>query len=256
MFGLATTYSERFVGFWLAFLEPGILYAISPFVLWWCHKRLYKAPPQGSVFLETCYVIRECFKNGNWKLLFKRNSGNTFWDAAKPSHIHERDGTLDTTKVFWDDKFVDEIRESIKACQVFFLIPIFQLADGGIGAMENAMSAGMRLDGAPNDIMNNFNSLAIIVAVPIITYGVYPFFEKIGYPLKPMTRMFIGFQLGTINMIGGAIMQWKVYQSSPCGYYASDCEAGVSSVSLWWQLVLYGVVSCFLATLKETLYMC
>lgn len=31
MFGLATTYSERFVGFWLAYLEPGILYAISPF---------------------------------------------------------------------------------------------------------------------------------------------------------------------------------------------------------------------------------
>jgi POT family proton-dependent oligopeptide transporter len=157
--------------------------------------------------------------------------------------MHERDGTLDTTKVFWDDQFVDEIKASIKACQIFFIIPIFILADGGIGAMENAMSAGMRLDGAPNDVMNNFNSLAIIVAVPIMTYGLYPFFEKIGRPIKPMTRLFIGFQLGTINMIGGAIMQWKVYQTSPCGYFASDCTEGVSSVSLWWQLVLYGIVS-------------
>lgn len=242
LFGLATTYSERFVGFWLAFLEPGILYALSPIVLFWCSKRLYKAPPQGSVFLETCYVFREAFSNGNWKRLFKRNrDGASFWDVAKPSYMHERDGTLDTAKVFWDDRFVDEIKDSIKACQVFFIIPIFILADGGIGAMENAMSAGMRLDGAPNDVMNNFNSLLIIVAVPIITYGLYPFFEKIGRPIKPMTRMFIGFQLGTINMIGGAIMQWKVYQTSPCGYYASDCEAGVSSVSLWWQLILYGV---------------
>ena len=57
-----------------------------------------------------------------------------------------------------------------------------------------------------------------------------------------MTRMFIGFQLGTINMIGGAILQWRVYETSPCGYSASTCEEGVSSVSLWWQLILYGVV--------------
>lgn len=192
LFGLATTYSERFVGFWLAFLEPGILYAISPFILFWCSRRLYKAPPQGSVFLECCSVVKVCFQNGNWKLLFKRSKEVSFWDAARPSVIHERDGQVDTQKVFWDDRFVDEIRESIKACQVFFLIPIFQLADGGIGAMENAMSAAMRLDGAPNDVMNNFNSIAIIVAVPIITYGLYPFLEKIGRPMKPVRQGWVG----------------------------------------------------------------
>jgi len=238
LFGIATTYSERFVGFWLAYLEPGILYAISPLVLWWASKRLYKAPPQGSVLNEAVRVFRQACTNGGWRNLFRRNV--SFWDSAKPSYIEARDGTIDLNKVVWDDLFVDEIKASIRACGIFFLIPIFLLADGGIGAMENTQSAAMKLDGAPNDLMNNFNSLAIIVFTPIMTWGIYPFFEKIGYPIKPMTRMFIGFQLAAINMIGGAIIQWKVYQTSPCGYYASTC-AEVSDVSLWWQLVLYGI---------------
>lgn len=42
-------------------------------------------------------------------------------------------------------------------------------------------------------------------------------------------------------MIVGAILQWQVEQSSPCGVYAtSDC-AGVSDVSLWAQIPLYSL---------------
>jgi POT family proton-dependent oligopeptide transporter len=41
----------------------------------------------------------------------------------------------------------------------------------------------MKLDGLPNDLINNFNSISIIVFSPIVTYLVYPFFERIGYPL-------------------------------------------------------------------------
>lgn len=57
--------------------------------------------------------------------------------------------------------------------------------------------------------------------------------------MKPMWRMFWGFQLATINMIAGALIQWKIYQTSPCGYQASTCD-DVSPVSLWWQVTLYG----------------
>lgn len=135
-------------------------------VLWWASKRLYKAPPQGSVLGEAYQVVRQCCRNGGWKNLFKR--GDAFWDSAKPSNIEAREGSVDRTKVVWDDLFVEEIKQSLQACGIFFLIPIFLLSDGGIGAMENTQSAAMRLDGAPNDLLNNFNSLAIIVATPII----------------------------------------------------------------------------------------
>jgi POT family proton-dependent oligopeptide transporter len=76
----------------------------------------------------------------------------------------------------------------------------------------------------------------IIIASPILTYGVYPFFERIGYPLKAMTRMTIGFFLAALGCMVGAIVQDRIYKTSPCGKFATNCPEGVSPVSLWLQL--------------------
>jgi POT family proton-dependent oligopeptide transporter len=80
--------------------------------------------------------------------------------------------------------------------------------------------------------------LAIIIAAPILNYGLYPFMARIGRPLKPMTRMAIGFLLGCIGCIIAAIIQWQVYKTSPCGYQASTCDQ-VSTISLWLQIPIY-----------------
>lgn len=44
--------------------------------------------------------------------------------------------------------------------------------------------------------------------------------------------------------------EWRVYETSPCGYYASSCSigTGVSPLSIWWQVpnVALGAISeCF-----------
>lgn len=140
-FQLATTYAEHDIGFWLAYLLPGIIYMIVPVVLIFCYKRLYKAPPQGSVVAEAGKVIGALLSKGGWKKMFVANQA--WWDRAKPSQIEATEGHVDRKKVFWDDKFVDEIKQTIVACQVFLLIPIFNLADGGFGSTENAMSDAM-----------------------------------------------------------------------------------------------------------------
>jgi POT family proton-dependent oligopeptide transporter len=244
LFALATTYAERDIGFWLAYLLPGILYMLMPIILVIAYKRLYVAPPQGSVFLEACKVIKLALADGGWGRSLK--GGDNFWDRAKPSYIRERDGSVDSSKVFWDDRFVDEIKQSLQACQVFALIPIFALADGGFGNELNDMSSAMITGSLPNDVISNWNSLAIIVATPILTWGFYPMMAKLGHPLKPMTRMSIGFMLGCITCILCAVIQSRVYATSPCGKFASTCVdadggALVSSVSLWWQIPIYTI---------------
>jgi POT family proton-dependent oligopeptide transporter len=240
-FAVATEYAERDVGFWLAFLLPGIIYMLMPIVLVIAYKKLYKAPPQGSVVLEATKVFQVLLGKGGWKRMWKGGDFE-FWNRAKPSYIAARDSSIDLNSVFWDDRFVDEIKQSLHACAVFALIPIFALADGGIGNQLNDMSDAMILQSVPNDLIGNFNSLAIIVFAPILNFGLYPFFAKIGHPLKPMMRMSIGFMLGCITCIICAIVQWRVYKTSPCGYYATTCVTnggGPSAVSLWWQIPIY-----------------
>ena len=256
-FAVATSYAERFVGFWLAYLLPGILYMLMPIVLAIGYKRLYKAPPQGSVLVETMKVFRVLLGNGGWKKMLSKaktpEGDSAFWVRAKPSYIRETEGSVDLEKVFWDDKFVDEIKQSIYACQVFLVTPIFVLADGGIGNQLNDMSVAMTLDGAPNDLISNFNPLAIIVFSPIVAYVILPFFQRIGKPLGPMTRICIGFILASIGCLISTLVQWRIYKTSPCGYYATNCPAGVSPVPLWWQIPVYffpavGELFCYVTT--------
>lgn len=142
-FAVATEYAERDVGFWLAFLLPGIIYMLMPIVLVIAYKKLYKAPPQGSVVLEATKVFQVLLGKGGWKRMWK--GGDEFWNRAKPSYIAARDSSIDLNSVFWDDRFVDEIKQSLHACAVFALIPIFALADGGIGNQLNDMSDAMIL---------------------------------------------------------------------------------------------------------------
>lgn len=95
--------------------------------MWACYKHLYKAPPQGSVTLEAIKVLKTVIAKGGFRAMFK--GGDEFWNRAKPSVIQEQEGTVDRKKIFWDDVFVDEIRQSISACGVFLLIPIFNLGE-------------------------------------------------------------------------------------------------------------------------------
>jgi POT family proton-dependent oligopeptide transporter len=93
--------------------------------MYFCYKHLFKAPPQGSVTLEAFKVVKTVFAKGGLRAAFR--GGDAFWNLAKPSFIEESEGTIDRSKIFWDDTFVDEIRQSIAACGVFVLIPIFNL---------------------------------------------------------------------------------------------------------------------------------
>lgn len=97
---------------------------------------------------------------------------------------------------------------------------------------------------------NNFNPLTIIVAVPILSHVIYPALARWNMSPGRISRITFGFILATISGVIGAIVQYKVYQTSPCGYYATDCDigTGVSPISVWVQIpnVMLGALSeCF-----------
>ncbi|KAJ7272824.1 PTR2-domain-containing protein, partial [Mycena rebaudengoi] len=239
---VATTYSEKRVGFWLAYLVPGILYGLMPIVLVIVYPKLVRLPPQGSVVLDAFKVFNTLFSRAGLGGMLK---GGDNWNVAKPSNI-EAAGGLPKKKagwVTWDDDFVDELKRTIVACRLFLFLPLFNIANDGISTIMNNQGASLTTNGAPNDLLQNFNSLTIIVCVPIINYGVYPWLRRMNINFSPIKRIVTGFLITAVSMVIAAIVQWRIYETSPCGYYASECSigTGVSPLSIWVQIPLYSL---------------
>ncbi|OTB06508.1 hypothetical protein M426DRAFT_20957 [Hypoxylon sp. CI-4A] len=230
-FGIPTTYLAKLVGYWAAYLIPTILYLLLPPLLWYLNPRLIKQPPGGSDLGNVFKVLGDIFAHGGLARIGRKG----FWEAGKPS-VRKAAGS---TKVYgYDDQFVNDVRRTFQACGIFLFQPIWQINDGALGAAANALTAGMDTNGLPNDLLDNLNSVSIVIMVPFMNHVVYPILRKRGIKWGPISRMTFGFALGTIGSIGYPVLQYFVYKTSPCGYNATTCAdilpAGsvtVSSVS-------------------------
>ena len=233
-FAIATTYAEKYVGFWIAFFLTGIVYFLLPLLLLYLHKRLVKKPPVGSELVTFFKIIGTAIKQNKGKVW-----GKGFWDAALPSTLAQKGIT-----VSWTEKNVKDVYRTLEACQIFCYFPIWYINDGGVGAVQTNQGAAMTTAGAPNDLLGNFNSLTIIFMTPVLSHGLYPLLNRYNIKFGRINRITFGFLLAAVSGVIGAIVQYYVYQTSPCGYAASTCD-DVSPISIWWQLpnVMLGAIS-------------
>jgi proton-dependent oligopeptide transporter, POT family len=81
--------------------------------------------------------------------------------------------------------------------------------------------------GMPNDLMQNFDPISIIVFIPILDKLVYPALRKAGVELKPIARITIGFFLAALCCMYAAIVQHVIYMSPPCYGKPGNCPAGL-----------------------------
>ncbi|KAK4142828.1 general substrate transporter [Dichotomopilus funicola] len=237
--GIATAYSEKYIGWWLAFLIPLILYLPLPFLLWFLRKRVILHPPGGSDLPNVFRVLGIIFRRGG----IKRIGRHGFWDLAKPSNIAAA-GLSGHFVTRWNDDFVDDVRRTFQATGIFCFFPIQYLNDNGIGSAASFLTTMLRTDGVPNDVISNFNSLSIIACAPILNYGLYPALRRANIHYGPVARMTTGLAMSTLGGVGYTLLNSYAYQQSPCGEYgSSDCKVGtgVAPISIWWIAIPYAV---------------
>ena len=169
-FAIATTYAEKYIGFWVAYLLPGIVYFLLPILLILINKKLFKKKPVGSEIPNFFKVIWIALKQNNFKPW-----GKDYFEKAKPAYLAERGYTAS-----WDNKFVKDVARALGACTVFLYFPIYNLNDGGIGPLQGNQGAAMITGDAPNDLLNNFNPLVIIILTPFLSHGLYPYLNNRG----------------------------------------------------------------------------
>ncbi|KAH3682448.1 hypothetical protein WICPIJ_006590 [Wickerhamomyces pijperi] len=256
-FAVATSYSAKRVGFWLAFLLPGIVYFVTVPVLMMVSPSLSKEAPSGySVLGEALGVLGAAFKPG----FIGRMRRGEFWEYAMPSVIAEkRPQDLEKVnkrgekKISWTDQFVKDVRVTFASSYLFLYYVIYNINDSGLGSVTTSQANGMTTNGVPNDLINNINPLVIIVFIPILDYVIYPIMNRYGINFRPVYKVFTGFMLASLASVSGAIIQHYIYKTSPCGNYASNCDigTGVSPISVWVECVLYALQAmseCFAMT--------
>jgi len=151
-----------------------------------------------------------------------------FLDAAKPSTLSSKG----FAQVSWTDKDVDDIKRTFIACGAFLYFPVYNINDSGIGSVATSQGATMTTNGAPNDLLNNFNPLTIIVFVPILSHVVYPTLRKFNIKFGRISRITFGFCLAILYGLFGT---WYSGRSTSCLRAAIRPQA-----VLTWLRSLYG----------------
>lgn len=242
---ISMVYVEKYVGFWLAFLIPTGMFLLAPFVLWSQKKQYKLTPPTGSLlqkFLQMFWYARKQSKG------FKIN-----WDAARPSRISLSERPKWMT---YDDAWVDEVRRGLMACKVFLFLPIFFLSYNQMTGNLTIQAGTLERHGVPNDIIQNLNPISIVIMIPLIDHLLYPGLRKIGIAFTPIKRMATGFLIAALSMVASAVMQYYIYQKSPCGNRANgttiidgeEVACPPAPINVWAQClpyILIGIAEIF-----------
>ena len=206
---LATPFMERYEGFWTAYLLCFCMFNVGIVILVVRRKSYVVRPPQGSVITDAFKAIG--------MMIASRNS-----QAPKPTWRAENGKTK---PVPWSDHFIDELNRGLRACKVFVFYPIFWVCYGQFSSNFVSQAAQMSGHGMPNDLMQNFDPISILVFIPILDRVVYPLLRRGGIELLPMQRITIGFALASLSLAYAAIVQHLIYTSGPCFDEPLNCAA-------------------------------
>jgi POT family proton-dependent oligopeptide transporter len=245
---VSMTYAEKFVGFYLAFTLPTVVFLLCPIVLYAGRKRYNRTPPTGSVLSK---ALRLWFRaaRGKWSInpikTYRNMQADGFWENVKPSKIRPEDRPA---WMNFDDAWVDELQRGFKACAVFLWIPLYWLTYNQINNNLLSQAATMDTHGLPNDVLSNLDPIAIIIIIPICDLLIYPGLRRLGINFSALKKITGGFYTGALAMIWAAVVQHYIYKTNPCGTSAATCKDAegnvlVSPLNVWIQAGSYVLIA-------------
>jgi POT family proton-dependent oligopeptide transporter len=199
----------------LAFGIPGVLMCIATIVFWLGRKRYVRVPPSG-IKRENFVVI------SFWAIvfLFKKKDGRPFWIRLGEEHN-------------FSAKSIDGIQAVYRILMIFAFTPIFwALWDQNLAEwVLQAKKLDLTIFGHqffPEQIQT-FNPIFLVGMIPVLTYGVFPLFEKMGFKITPLKKIGAGLFLTAITFVIIALLQESIDKGG--------------HPTVWWQILAYLVLA-------------
>ncbi|KDR79495.1 hypothetical protein GALMADRAFT_137316 [Galerina marginata CBS 339.88] len=200
---ISMSYSEKFVGFYLAYTLPTAVFLLCRILLWIGRNKYVTAPPSGYVLTQLC--------------------GSREVDLELGRHVQELYspwllGCRNAEQASRRKAYVDVLRRSM-------------------GLMCNQHNSNLASQagetsthGIPNDVLSNLDPFALLIFIPVCDLMFYPALRRMGINFSALKKITAGFRLRR------NVVQHYVYKTSLCGYDAGACEApNVSPLNVWVQ---------------------
>jgi len=201
----------------LAFGIPGILMALATIIFFSGRKLYVRVPPAGVNKNNFVFISAYALTH-----LGSKKKGQSWLDVAKGAYDPEK---------------VEDIKAVYRVMSVFFFtLPFWVVWDQnlsewvlqaakmnrtiGIGSWSFTMLAGQ---------VQTFNPVFLLIFIPLFSYWLYPFFDKIGLKTTPLRRIGVGLVLTALSFVIIAFAQ-------------SIIDHG-GTPSIWWQIFAYVVLS-------------
>ncbi|CAO2656459.1 Nn.00g052620.m01.CDS01 [Neocucurbitaria sp. VM-36] len=221
---VSMVYCEKYVGFWLAFTVPTLVFLLCPLILW-AFRGAYTAtiPKRGVCGKVVRLCILSMTRRWSWNIIkmYRSTQESDFWTRVKPSNM-----TKQPNWMTFDDSWVDEVsRPAVRQ----------------IGSNLTSQAATLNLFGLPNDALVNFNSIFCVLLALFHALVLNPSIERFGIRPSHTTRIGLGFFSGAVGMAISAVNQHYIYKHSLCGSHANECISNTADnkLSVFIQIPVY-----------------
>jgi len=200
-----------------AFGIPGLLMALATIIFFSGRKQYRRVPPSGINRNNFVFISVYALLN-----IGKKKKGESMLDVAKTN---------------FDPAKVEGVKAVYRVMAVFAFAPIFwamwdqNLSEWVLQAakLDRHINLGfIDFTILPGQVQTA-NPVFLLSFIPIFTYFVYPFFDRIGIKTTPLRRIGTGLALTALSFVIIALVQERV-------------DAG-GHPSVWWQILAYVILS-------------
>lgn len=200
-----------------AFGIPGVLMALATIIFFSGRKMYVRVPPGGINRDNFVFISVYALLN-----ISKKKKGESLLDVAKANHNPEK---------------VEGVKAVYRVMAVFIFAPIFwamwdqNLSEWVLQAEKldrHIKLFSLDFTVLPGQVQTA-NPIFLLSFIPLFTYFIYPFFDKIGLKTTPLRRIGAGLALTALSFVIIALVQERV-------------DLG-EHPSVWWQIFAYVILS-------------
>jgi POT family proton-dependent oligopeptide transporter len=199
----------------LAFGIPGVLMCLATIIFFLGRKKYVRVPPSGpkreNFMSISFYAIIQ---------LFKKKDARPFWERLSEEQ-------------HFSAKSIDGVQAVYRILMIFAFTPIFwamwdqNLAEWVLQAKKLDLHIfGYELFA---EQIQTFNPIFLVGMIPVMTYGVFPLFEKMGISPTPLRKIGAGLFLTAVTFVIIAFLQTNIDQGG--------------RPSVWWQILAYLILA-------------